>query len=164
MRSGNLDWPVNVVTPEFTEEALLQALRTGPYGRCVYDCDNNVVDHQVVNLEFEGGVTASFTASAFTDHRVRETEVMGSLASLKGNGRDLELYDFQSRQVERWEVAATGRHLGGDSAMLESFFRAVRSGDRSLLDTGPRESVASHLMAFAAETSRKTGESQALNG
>jgi predicted dehydrogenase len=162
LRNGELDWPVNVVIEEYSEEALLEALRTGPYGRCVYECDNDVVDHQVVNLEFEGGVTASFTAAAFTDHRVRETEVMGSLGSLKGNGTSLEFYDFQSRKIERWEVPAEGRHLGGDAAMLESFFRAVRSGNRSLLDTGPRESVASHLMAFAAERSRLTGETQVL--
>jgi predicted dehydrogenase len=162
LADGGLDWPVNVVTEEFSEVALLEALRTGPYGRCVYACDNDVVDHQVVNLEFEGGVTASFTAAAFTDHRVRETEVMGSLGSLKGNGRALEFYDFHTRRIERWEVPATGRHLGGDAAMLESFFQAVRSGDRSLLDTGPRESVASHLMAFAAERSRKTGQTQVL--
>ncbi len=46
--------------------------------------------------------------------------------------------------------------------MLESFFQAVRTGDRSVLDTGPRESVASHIMAFAAERSRRTCETQIL--
>lgn len=162
LRDGNTNWPVNVVTHEFSQDALLSALTSGPYGRCVYDCDNDVVDHQVVNLEFEGGLTASFTASAFTDHRVRETEVMGSLGSLKGNGSTLEFSDFRSREVKSWTVEASGRHLGGDDAMLESFFQAVRSGDRSLLDTGPRESVASHMMAFAAERSRRTCETQIL--
>ena len=49
-----------------TEEKLYDALRTGPYGRCVYRCDNDVVDHQVVSMRFAGGATATFTMRAFT--------------------------------------------------------------------------------------------------
>lgn len=157
LKNGHRGWPVNVVTQEFTPRALEEALRSGPYGRCVYACNNNVVDHQVVNLEFEGGLTATFTATAFTDHRVRETEIMGSKGSLRGDGTRLEFFDFQTRGVESWEVKGNGPHLGGDWVMLENFHRAVRQGNRSLLDTGPAESVESHLIALAAERSRKTG-------
>ena len=163
LKSGETDWPVNVVlNEEYTEEALEEALRHGPYGRCVYDCDNDVVDHQVVNLEFKGGITASFVASAFTDHRVRETEIMGSLGTLRGDGTTLEFSCFKTREKESWKIEAKGMHLGGDDAMLDSFLKAVRSGDRSLLHTGAQESVASHLMAFAAERSRLSGETQLL--
>lgn len=162
LRSGHTGWPVNVVTQTFTEEALEEALRTGPYGRCVYRCDNDVVDHQVVNLEFEGGLTASFTAAAFTDHRVRETEIMGSRGCLRGNGSRLEFDDFLSRRTESWEVRATGLHLGGDDVMLKNFFHAVRSGDRELLHTDPEESLWSHRIAFAAEQSRRLGKTVSL--
>lgn len=159
LRNGNHDWPVNVLVDRFTENDLLKALRTGPYGRCVYNGQNDVVDHQAVLLEFEGGITATFTAAAFTDHRFRETELMGSLGTLRGNGRSLEFSDFQSRQVTRWEIPAVGRHLGGDIAMMDCFLRAVEHNDPSLLDTGPRKSVTSHLLAFAAEESRLSGKS-----
>ncbi|MCA9779938.1 MAG: Gfo/Idh/MocA family oxidoreductase [Candidatus Eremiobacteraeota bacterium] len=157
LRRGNHDWPVNVLIDDFREEALLEALETGPYGKCVYLGGNDVVDHQVVSLEFEGGVTATFTAAAFTDHRVRETEILGTLGSLRGDGLHLEFSDFESRSVTRWEVPSKGRHLGGDIAMMDSFLKAVAHNDSSLLDTGPIESLDSHLMAFAAEESRVSG-------
>ena len=51
---GNALWPVNILTQNTTREGVLCALATGPYGRCVYACDNDVVDHQVVNFQFAG--------------------------------------------------------------------------------------------------------------
>ena len=78
-------WPNTVVcdiedleTPEQYRVNLTKALENGPYGRCVYQCDNDVVDHQVVNMEFESGATASFTMNAFSMDMRRETRICGS--------------------------------------------------------------------------------------
>uniref|UniRef100_H2Y4P9 Uncharacterized protein n=1 Tax=Ciona savignyi TaxID=51511 RepID=H2Y4P9_CIOSA len=65
-KNGYFNWPISVVTDIEDFDVLTEKLRTGPYGRCVYDCDNDVCDNQVVNLQYKDGATASFTMAAFT--------------------------------------------------------------------------------------------------
>jgi predicted dehydrogenase len=155
-------WPLSVVTTDLTEPGVQKALREGPYGRCVYDCDNDAADHQVVAVEFEGGVTASLTMSAFTPADRRRTRIMGTRGFLDGDGRRLTLTDFVTGETESFDLGGTGLdagggHDGGDFGVMSAFLDAVSSGDRSMIRTGPRESLESHLMAFAAERSRLTG-------
>lgn len=156
-------WPLDVVTSRFTSEALNQALTEGPYGRCVYHCDNNVPDHQVVNLTFESGATASLVATAFTQRPARETEVMGAFGSLRGDGATIVHQDFRTgkEKIHRIE-GETSHHLGGDTTMLREFFQAVSSGDRSVLSSTPEVSLLSHQMALLAERSRLHGTVEAI--
>jgi predicted dehydrogenase len=154
-------WPLSVITTDLTEAGVRRALRDGPYGRCVYACDNDVADHQVVTIEFGGGVTATLTMSAFTPQARRRTRIMGTRGFLEGDGREAAVTDFVTGRVEPLDVAAAGpdggAHGGGDMGVMGAFVGAIASGDRSLIRTGPRESLDSHLMAFAAERSRLTG-------
>lgn len=71
-------------TPELTREKIVKGLRETDYGRCVYRSDNNVVDHQVVNMEFEGGATAMFSMCGFTFEQERRIQVMGTRGELRG--------------------------------------------------------------------------------
>jgi predicted dehydrogenase len=161
LEQGNTDWPVNVITSDTTESGMLEALQTGPYGRCVYSCDNDVVDHQVVNLEFTGGVTASFTMTAFTRGRDRETRIFGTKGELFGNGQTLEIFDFLSEKttVIDTELESDGSiqsgHGGGDEGVMHAFLTALRENDPGKILSGPNESLESHLMVFAAETARR---------
>ena len=155
-------WPLSVVTTDLTEPGVRRALRDGPYGRCAYACDNDVADHQVVTIEFEGGVTATLTMSAFTPYGRRRTRIMGTRGFLEGDGQHLTLTDFVTGEVESFDLVvggggAAGGHDGGDFGVMSAFLDAVSAGDRSLVRSGPRESLESHLMAFAAERSRLTG-------
>jgi predicted dehydrogenase len=155
-------WPLPVLTTDLTERGVRQALRDGPYGRCVYACDNDVADHQVVVIEFDGGVTATLTMSAFTPYGRRRTRIMGTRGFLEGDGHQVTVTDFVTGRAEPAELAGPaaspgGGHGGGDHGVIAAFVDAVASGDRSLIRTGPRESLDSHLMAFAAERSRLTG-------
>ncbi len=161
-------WPLPVLTTDLTEHGVRQALRDGPYGRCVYACDNDVADHQVVTIEFGGGVTATLTMSAFTPYGRRRTRIMGSRGFLEGDGHQVTVTDFVTGRAEPVPVDGPteegGGHGGGDFGVIGAFARAVASGDRSLIRTGPRESLDSHLMAFAAERSRLTGAPVRLDG
>jgi predicted dehydrogenase len=168
LQRGITGWPVSVITEEVTEEGVMQALREGPYGRCVYECDNDVVDHQVVNLAYEGGTTASFTMTAFTRARPRETRIFGTRGELYGNGVTFSVHSFLTDTTEAFdttqgeEVPLSG-HGGGDYYLIDSFIRAVSERDPSHILSGGSETLETHLTTFAAERSRRTGQTQQLH-
>ncbi len=161
VRRGITGWPVSVlVDDDVTEESVLDALREGPYGRCVYECDNDVVDNQVVNMEFEGGQTASFTMTGFTQARGRETRIFGTRGEIRGDGKILEVYDFLSDTKEsvdttRKDVSSLAGHGGGDYGLMHAFVSAVMEGNPKYILSGPGETLESHLITFSAEASRR---------
>ena len=160
-RSGCRQWPLTVLTHDVSEAGLYEALKTGPYGRCVYRCDNDVADHQVVNMEFEGGITATFNLSAFTQNCYRTMLVMGAMGEIEGNLEENAVYVRRFGQPEE-KIALDpvsdefAGHGGGDSRMMEYLCRLIREGDENAL-TSVDASVESHIMALAAEESRKNG-------
>ena len=157
-RSGTRFWPLTVLCPEPTEESLYEAMRTGPYGRCVYHCDNNVADHQVVNMEFADGVVGTFTMSAFTQDCYRTICLMGSMGEIEGNLEENAVYVRRFGQPEE-RIALDpvsdefAGHGGGDSRMMEYMCRLASNGWQDSL-TSVDASVESHIMALAAEESR----------
>jgi predicted dehydrogenase len=162
LREGRTGWPVSVITDEVTETGVLQALRDGPYGRCVYACDNDAVDHQVVALEFAGGATATFQMVAFTPHLDRRTQIFGTRGSIEGDGERLTVYDFTTGSSEELTTATGGTdaaagHGGGDAGLMEAFTTAVATGDPAPILSGPAESLETHLAVFAAERARHRG-------
>jgi predicted dehydrogenase len=159
---GHFGWPVDTLTADLTVEGVTEALHTGPYGRCVYACDNDVVDNQVVNMLFAGGQTASFTMTAFNKHMNRHTRVFGTRGDLCGDGNRIEHHDFLTDattpvDVEKMQGTIVGGHGGADHAFLSRFIAAVQSNDPSQVLSGPLETLESHLMVFAAEQSRWEG-------
>jgi len=155
---------LSVVSDDVSVEGLTSALETGPYGRCVYECDNDVVDHQVVIMEFESGKTASFTMTAFTEAHLRYTRLFGTRGEIRGDGRSFEVFDFLTDSVERTGTAdsSIGRydaltgHGGGDEGFIDSFVAAVATDDPSLISASPEEILESHRLVFAAEHARRT--------
>ncbi|GAA0905412.1 MULTISPECIES: Gfo/Idh/MocA family protein [Streptomyces violaceusniger group] len=152
-----------IVADEMTAEAVETALAEGPYGRCVYACDNDIVDHQVVNLQYEGGVTASFTLTAFTPQENRHTKLFGTHGQITGDGRTIEIYDFRTDErtvidTDNGGASAAEGHGGGDAGLIEAFVRAHHEGRPDLLLTGPEASRDSHRVVFSAERSRRTGQ------
>ena len=149
---------VSVVSLDPSHEAVLHALQRGPYGRCVYQCDNDVVDNQVVNLLYENGVSVSMTMCAFTEHCERIINVMGSRGQIRGNmeSSTLEISDFATGNHTTLHVhTPAGGHSGSDAAMMRDFLQTLHRGGGS--KTSADASVESHLIALAAEESRLRG-------
>ena len=47
--AGRLGWPVSPLVDGIPDiENVTDAIQNGPYGKCVYECDNDVCDHQVL--------------------------------------------------------------------------------------------------------------------
>lgn len=156
-------WPLGAITDDPTPEGVEAALRDGPYGRCVYACDNDAVDHQVVTIEYEGGVTASLTVSAFTPMADRKTRIMGTRGYLDSDGQTIRVYDFRTATEEVIDVgagddaSAARGHAGGDAGLVEAFLRSIAAADPTLIKTGPAESLTSHRLVWAAERARREG-------
>lgn len=150
---------VSVVSADPSPESVLAALAHGPYGRCVYACGNNVVDHQTVNLQYANGVTANLTMSAFTEKCDRIINVMGSRGQINGSMGEgtLTCMDFVRGHTTVVNVNAshTG-HGGGDECLMKDFLSVVR-GERFASRSDADASVESHLAALAAEESRLNG-------
>ncbi len=162
-RGGTKQYFTRVMTGgDLTEDAVTRALAEGPYGRCVYASDNDVVDHQVVTLEFEGGATASFTMTAFTPLENRHTKIFGTRGQLTGDGRHIHVYDFRTERTTTIDTSLDGSsaaegHAGGDENLTRSFVDALHQGRPELILSGIGESVDSHRVVFAAERARHTG-------
>jgi predicted dehydrogenase len=158
LHRGETGWPLDVIATDLTEEGITSALRDGSYGRCVYECDNDVVDHQVVNLLYENRVTATFTMVSTSEYRDRESIFFGTRGELRGNGRSIIHYDFLTGKKEEIVTALPDAdmsgHGGGDYRLMQRFVAAVSQRNPGLVLSGPLESLETHLTVFAAEQAR----------
>jgi len=161
------EWPATVVGTDQTEEGLLENLKTSPYGRCVYRCDNDVCDNQVTLIQFKNGVTVTFNLSAFTNKMSRTLKIMCENGEIRGDDslNKIEVIHFASNQVDHNEIrvitprVAVGGHGGGDIGLMKDFLQimsenSMRPDSRSSIN----QSIKSHIMAYAAEQSRVSGQ------
>jgi predicted dehydrogenase len=148
-----------------TPEEITTWLRTSPWGRCVYRCDNDAVDRQVLAMEFEGGVTGTFTMTAFENGR--HLEIYGTRGVLKGGetyrkhfGAHLVLFPHEGEPVRYTVQAEDGGyelHGGGDAGLVNALYDEMTKPPGAPLEAGLDSTVHSHLIAFAAEEARLTG-------
>ena len=155
-------WPTTALTVDQTDEGVMLALREGPYGRCVYRCDNDVCDHQVSILRFENGVTATFNLSAFTNRVARTMKIMCEHGEIRASelAGCIEVIPFASTGVAETQArtiypARGGKgHGGGDEGIVRALLNML-SHDGAEMSTNIAASIESHLMAEAAEISRR---------
>jgi predicted dehydrogenase len=143
-----------------TDEEVWEAISTGPYGRCVFACDNDVVDHQVVNMEFEGGVTVTFTMNAFNKGG-RDIRIFGTAGELTADmdRGTIRIYSFETKETTEITMKAiagtiTSGHGGGDTGIMEDLVQYFNDEEPSNSVCSLRTSYMNHLISFAAEEAR----------
>ena len=161
--NGYNSWPLDVLTLHPSVESITEAIKTGPYGRCVYHCDNNVVDHQVVNLEMTDGSNVHLTMSAFTATGSRYAKFMGTkgeiIADMSTNIIKLTRFGEDTVEIDVSKIANDfSGHGGGDNRMVSEFLDLIiYDKEPTSAITSVEHSVESHYCALAAEKSRLEG-------
>lgn len=159
--SPNDRWPFNVIAEApLSKEKLIAAIENGDYGRCVFACDNNVVDHQITLLNFENGVKASLTMTAFTATGGRRYNFLGTLGELLLDEPNGEIVyrpfggEVQTVNIKTLSGKGYG-HGGGDEGLIDALFDMLEG--KATQTTSLDASIESHLMGLAAEESRLAG-------
>lgn len=139
-------------------EQKLAALKQSNHGNCVFHSDNDVVDHQVALLEYQNGVTVTFTMSAFTHDCSRTIRIMGTKGNIIGDmGKNtIEVYNYLSDRKESYSFNSPEGdiHFGGDEGIMQDFVRVMQPDFAGDSKSSANISLESHVMAAAAEDSR----------
>ena len=157
----NRDWLKPFAGKDLTDEKLDNFLKTSDFGHCVFDMDNDTVDHQVVNIEFEDKTTASLTMNAFSRYCYRDIKIFGTKGDLVANFEDkiihVNLYNYKNESFNIDVSKLTddfGGHGGGDAIMFKEVLDYLLFDKKTNSLTILSESVVSHKMAFLADESR----------
>ncbi len=148
-----------------TDDEIRAWLRTSPWGRCVYHCDNTAVDHQTVNMTFASGATGTFTMTAFSQGR--DLAIFGTKARLLAgeriqrlSGSEIVIEDHLTHAIQKVPVDldAGGGHGGGDAGLIRMLHPEMCKPRAEDMESSLQKSVESHVMGFAAEEARRTGK------
>jgi len=155
----NTDWPVSVISVDHSLDSRIQALKQGPYGRCVFKCDNDVVDNQVVNLEFKNGARVSFVMTGHSHENTRTIRISGTKGTLRGHfiKSEIELFGYNSNSQKIIKPSVNTDeygHGGGDERLVKHFLSAINQNEVDKVNRYLDGAIESHLIIFAAEESR----------
>ena len=156
------DWVSNFDIPEgqTLDDAIRKELAEGRLGRCVFHCDNDVVDQQVVLMEMDNGATVSLSMDIFTRKDNRQISIRLTEGEIETDEKKVEVTYFLGNRKEIYDfsdIVNQPYHGGADHKIIEEFVQAIR-GERQYLPSLVSESVESHRLCFEAERSRLTGK------
>ena len=140
-----------------SDEAILKMIETSPYGRCVYACGNDSVDHQTVLMEYEGGLTIILEMESYSQQRTRITHFYGTRGEIIADERKIEILPFIGESTTIIPQQ-NGHHGGGDREIMTEFVRMVREAKPQDYTKILEAALESHRIAFLAEASRYSGK------
>ncbi|HUT19486.1 MAG TPA: Gfo/Idh/MocA family oxidoreductase [Anaerolineae bacterium] len=149
-----------------TIERKVHSLKTdNPYGRCVWKCDMDVVDHQSLAIEFADGATATHNMVGGSSRPSRAIHLLGTAGEIQGVFEDQRFvvrhidprpgHEY-SEEVIDLSIGgdmhgAFGGHGGGDMRLVADWIRVMRGKEPSISTTGLEDSIAGHLIGFCAD-------------
>lgn len=156
------------------EDKIALMKSNNPYARCIYKCDNDVVDHQSVLVEFDSGATGTHNMVGGSAEPRRNIHIIGTKGEIFGNFEESKFTvlkinpspDAHNEECDVEEVdlkvggdmvGAYGGHGGGDERLAEDFVKFIRGEKPSLACTSIFDSVAGHLSVYLADESRENG-------
>ena len=147
---------------DHSDAAMRRLIEETEYGKCVYQAENDVPDHQAVTMEFEGGATVSHVMTGFTEKNIRTTRIALTHGEIIGDGENLDICRFDGNTVETgvpsvFRLPNRSRHGGGDFNLVSEMIRMLRRNDPDEIRETTEEALQSHLICFAAEKSRLAG-------
>jgi len=149
----------SVITTDLSYEGIYKALEEGPYGRCVYNCDNSVPEVQTVKMRFEDNIEVNFALTAFSNEINRTSKIFGTEGEIRADFKYgiIEVYKFAKNAETIMVNSLAGGHCGGDSGLMNNFVKLLKEEiERDDLTT-IEASLESHIMAFSAEIAREEG-------
>ena len=148
--------------PDFTDEELREALKRTDYGLCVYHANNDMVDHQVVDMEFADGVTAHLTVNAFNAGG-RHIRIYGTKGELRAfaSSKSIHVFTYENWEGQEFPVQETeesimGGHGGGDFGIVYDLYDYLTGSYDGDSAADIHVSVSNHLIGYAAEEARHT--------
>lgn len=153
----NFDVPVG----KTIDDAIDEELRSGRFGRCVYHCDNDVTDHQIVNMELENQTTISFVVNAFTRNDFRSSHIKMTHGEINGDETTLRVRKFRNNEQTTYDfsdLCGQPFHAGADLNIVEEFVNSITRSSEGILSSNIESSIESHVVCYDAETSRITNQ------
>lgn len=157
------EWIRNFDVPEgkTIDNVIDEELQNGKFGRCVYHCDNDVTDHQIVNMELENETTISFVVNAFTMDDLRATHIKMTHGEIDGNEKTLRVRKFRGNEETVYDfsdLCSQPFHAGADLNIVEEFVNSITRSSEGVLSSTIESSIESHVVCYEAETSRLTNQ------
>jgi predicted dehydrogenase len=147
-------WPANDISRIHTREAHMEAIQSGPYGICAWHSNNDVVDHQVVMMEFKGGSTATCTMTGYSATNGRRTRLQGTLGEILYDEvlGSISVKKFSEKEEENIRIPEQNSYHPEDQDILNNWISAILFSTPVVVD--PSEALRTLTVVFASEISR----------
>lgn len=156
------EWISNFIVPEgdTLENVLDNEMENGLYGRCVYFCNNNVRDHQIVSMLMENEVVVNLSMDCFTLKDNRVTNIKFVFGEIEADDEVIRVTNFKTKEVAEYDFSKINKlplHANADLKIMEEFISSFNKNfdiNMPLLES----SIESHKACFAAEESARKGK------